>query len=184
MSRGSRIYGGFARGRKIKIPKGIRPTRGIVKRSMFDTLGPLIQEAKILDLFAGSGGFGLEALSRGAREVWFVERSIRSLRAIKENLRLLQFAGRAITIHGDALKVLKNLKEQGEKFDIIFADPPYDYQRYKELIELAEQVLESEGILIVETRKGTEFSVPKNLEKKKEVTFGQTKISYYSHISG
>ncbi len=185
MKRGAEISGGSLRGRKIRIPQGIRPTQGIVKRSLFDRLGPVVHDARLLELFAGSGAVGIEALSRGAREVWFVEKSGRGVRTIRQNLRDLGLEARATVIHGDALKVAASLAQQGKRFDLIFADPPYHFARYTDLLKACRALLEpDEGLLILETRKTTDPGPVSGLEKLKEVVLGDTKVTFYRRVPG
>ncbi len=185
MKRGAEISGGTLRGRKIRIPQGIRPTQGVVKRSVFDRLGSLLQGSRFLELFAGSGAVGIEALSRGAREVWFVEKSGRGIRTIHTNLKELGVDDRAVVIHGDALKVAASLAQQGKHFDLIFADPPYHFGRYADLLKHCRQLLvPEEGILILETRKNTQLGPVPGLEVLKEVVLGDTKVTFYRRIPG
>lgn len=118
-----RIIGGQWRGRKLRFAdgEGLRPTTDRVRETLFNWLQPVIQGARCLDLFAGSGALGLEALSRGAREVVFIETNPRAIAALKENLTLLQ-AGNSRVIRGDALAFLDG---SAEHFDVIFLDPPF-----------------------------------------------------------
>jgi 16S rRNA (guanine966-N2)-methyltransferase len=121
-----RIIAGAWRGREIKAPRGdlVRPTGDRVREAWMSIVTPSLAGAKVLDLFAGSGALGLEALSRGAREVHFVENAARSLEAVAGNIEALGAGERARVHRKDALKFLDNLAE--ERFDIAFADPPYD----------------------------------------------------------
>ncbi len=184
MKRGVEISGGIRKGFKIRVPAQVRPTQALVKRSFFDRLGPEIQGARVLDLFAGSGAVGMEALSRGAKEAWFVERSNRVVRDLKRNLAMLGFEDQSVVIHGDALKVLQSLADQGQRFDLVFADPPYHYPKYDQLVKRCVPVLAEEGILAIETRKDQSLPVPAGLEKIKEVVLGETKVTYYRRVSG
>jgi 16S rRNA (guanine966-N2)-methyltransferase len=122
-----RIIGGEARGRIIRLPAGsrIRPTADRVKESLFNILHS-VEGSSFLDLFAGSGNVGLEALSRGARFATFVEKDLRLVRTLEESLVQLGFATRAEVIPADAERGLGRLVQKGNRFDIIFADPPYD----------------------------------------------------------
>jgi 16S rRNA (guanine966-N2)-methyltransferase len=122
-----RIIGGEARGRIIRLPAGshIRPTADRVKESLFNILHS-VEGSSFLDLFAGSGNVGLEALSRGARFATFVEKDLRLVRTLEESLVHLGFATRAEVIPADAERGLGRLVQKGNRFDIIFADPPYD----------------------------------------------------------
>jgi 16S rRNA (guanine(966)-N(2))-methyltransferase RsmD len=122
-----RVVGGEAKGRTILCPGGrrLRPTADRVKESLFSLLGPLTGST-FLDLFAGSGNVGLEALSRGGRSALFVERDRDLAKVIRENLRLLGFAERGEVLTLEAKAGLKRLVAQGARFDILFADPPYE----------------------------------------------------------
>lgn len=118
-----RIIGGQWRGRKLRFPdgEGLRPTTDRVRETLFNWLQPVIAGARCLDLFSGSGALGLEALSRGAGEVVFVERNPRAVRALKENLALLQAEGTEVH-QGDSLAYLRS---EHKPFDVIFLDPPF-----------------------------------------------------------
>jgi 16S rRNA (guanine966-N2)-methyltransferase len=122
-----RIIGGEARGRPVRLPGGchIRPTADRVKKSLFDILNPVAGRS-FLDLFAGSGNVGLESLSRGARFAVFVEKDVRLVETIRKSLAQLGFGERAEVVAADAERGLRRLVQRKERFDIIFADPPYD----------------------------------------------------------
>ncbi|HKA86659.1 MAG TPA: 16S rRNA (guanine(966)-N(2))-methyltransferase RsmD [Haliangiales bacterium] len=119
-----RIIGGSLGGRRLRAPRGLatRPTGDRVREAIFNILGPPPDGARILDLFAGAGGLGLEALSRGAAEATFVDASAPACRAIDANARELGLAGRVRVIRGDVHRVLARLDE---RFDWVFLDPPY-----------------------------------------------------------
>jgi 16S rRNA (guanine966-N2)-methyltransferase len=122
-----RIIGGRFRGRRLGFPPlaGLRPTPDRVRQTLFDWLAPVIHGARCLDLFAGSGALGLEASSRGAAEVTFVEREPEALAAIREHLATLGV--QAETCLGDALSVLPTIQPKaGGRFDLVFVDPPFD----------------------------------------------------------
>ena len=122
-----RIIGGDAKGRSIPLPSGcqIRPTAERVKKSLFDILRPITGKS-FLDLFAGSGNIGLEALSRGACFANFVERNIRLVKTIQMAVDQLGYSKWAEVINADTERGLDYLFNRGSRFDIIFADPPYD----------------------------------------------------------
>lgn len=117
-----RVITGTARGRRLKEPQGmdIRPTTDKVKESMFSILQFDIEGRRVLDLFGGTGQLGIEALSRGASEVVFVDKSAAALKLIRENLELCGLSDRARVRNGDSLAYLRS----GEKFDLVFLDPP------------------------------------------------------------
>jgi 16S rRNA (guanine966-N2)-methyltransferase len=120
-----RIVGGQWRGRKIKVPAGerVRPTADRVREAWMSIVQPSLPDARVLDLFAGSGALGLEALSRGASHVDFVELDNASLRALRENVELLR-ADASVTVHrGDAMRFVEALGRGA--YGVAFADPPY-----------------------------------------------------------
>lgn len=122
-----RIIAGAARGLTLKVPRGraVRPTADRVKEALFSILGNRVPGAQVLDLFAGSGALGLEALSRGANFCYFVEIDRAACRCIAENLSRSALAGRAAVINRPARQALVQLKEQGLQADLVFLDPPY-----------------------------------------------------------
>lgn len=178
-----RIIAGKYKGRHIKVLKCIRPTQGKVKKALFDILGD-INGLSFLELFAGSGQVGLEALSRGVKEVVFIEKDLKIAKIIKENLSLLGYSHyRVITL--DVLKALKNLDKQGKKFDIVFLDPPY----YKGLAKKTLQslgtydILAGNGFIVVQHFKKDILSERiNNLTKYKEARYGDALLSFYKKI--
>lgn len=122
-----RIIGGEKRGHRLAEwhGAGIRPLRDRVRTSLFDILGQRVVGAGFLDLFAGTGAVGLEALSRGAKAATFVDSSGKAIRIIRENLRRLGYQDRARVIKMDALEAIRSLARRGRKFDIAFVGAPY-----------------------------------------------------------
>jgi 16S rRNA (guanine(966)-N(2))-methyltransferase RsmD len=123
-----RIIGGHDRGRRLRAPRGLgtRPTADRVRVSLFDVLGPAIAGARVLDLFAGTGAVGIEALSRGAARAVFVEKDHAALRALRANLAALGASRAAARVMaGDVLRVVTELAAHEEPFDFVFVDPPY-----------------------------------------------------------
>lgn len=123
-----RVIGGHDRGRRLQAPRGLatRPTADRVRVTLFDILGPGIAGARVLDLYAGTGAVGIEALSRGAARVVFVERAPVALAALRKNLAALGASrGDARVVAGDVLAVLRGLVGQEGPFDLVFLDPPY-----------------------------------------------------------
>jgi 16S rRNA (guanine966-N2)-methyltransferase len=129
-----RVVAGAAKGRRLVAPKGsdVRPTTDRVKEALFASLAPIVPGAHVLDLFAGSGALGLEALSRGAAEVTLVERARPALDAIRRNVEVVGLSG-AHVVAGDALALLRSGQLPGP-FDLVLADPPYHHPK----AELAE----------------------------------------------
>jgi 16S rRNA (guanine966-N2)-methyltransferase len=123
-----RVIGGRDRGRRLRAPRGLetRPTADRVRVTLFDVIGPAIAGARVLDLYAGTGAVGIEALSRGAARGVVVERAPAALAALRANLAALGATrGEARVVAGDALATLRDLGEQEGRFDLIFLDPPY-----------------------------------------------------------
>ncbi|MCM8789517.1 MAG: RsmD family RNA methyltransferase [Candidatus Omnitrophica bacterium] len=118
-----RIMTGKYKGRLIRMPKGIRPTQDKVRKAIFDILGD-VTGLSFLELFAGSGAVGLEALSRGAGEVTFVEKEKICIETIRYNLDFISSSAHQL-ISSDVSEAVKRLNDEGKKFDIIFLDPPY-----------------------------------------------------------
>ena len=142
-----RIIGGAARGRRLKAPRGraVRPTSDRVREALFDILSPRISGSRFLDLFAGAGAVGLEALSRGAREVVLVEANERAAKVIRENAAALGGADRITLVRAKAAAAVRGLAASGAKFDVVFLDPPY---RHRAVLERTlAQVARPDGIL-------------------------------------
>lgn len=178
-----RISGGEARGRSIGLPRGcrIRPTADRIKESLFDILPP-VKDKSFLDLFAGSGSVGMEALSRGARFTAFVEKDARLAEAIRVNLARLGFLGRADVIAADAQRGLGRLAGRGERFDILFADPPYDEGYLWETLRWLEKedVLGEGGIIAIQhsVREAFDPSTLRFLELADQRRYGDTVLSF------
>jgi 16S rRNA (guanine(966)-N(2))-methyltransferase RsmD len=148
-----RILGGKGRGRRLRSAagEGTRPTGGRVRQTLFDILAPEIRGSRFLDCFAGSGGIGLEALSRGAAEVVLVERGAEAVAALRENARALAGVGGDVRVFAqDATVALAAFDAQGLRFDVVYVDPPYASQLYEPLLErLGSGGLVAEGGLVV-----------------------------------
>lgn len=136
-----RILGGNLRGRSLLTPKGARtrPTTSMLRKAVFDILQDSIQEAQFLDLFAGSGAMGIEALSRGAAHASFVEADRQAFRIIHENLKQLQLSAQASVYSASVSEMLKKFLKEGKNFNMIYADPPYHMiSFYEELLHFVD----------------------------------------------
>ncbi len=122
-----RIVGGTARGRRLDAPRGphTRPTADRVRQSIFDTLGQFFDGGAALDLYAGSGAMGLEALSRGVARAVLVDRDREAVRCCRENAATLGFVDRTELLPLEALAAVQRLAARRERFDLVFVDPPY-----------------------------------------------------------
>lgn len=145
-----RIIGGEARGRKLQAPKGVqaRPTADRVREAIFNILGQRLAGGHVLDLYAGSGALGLEALSRGAERATFVEQNPEAARLCATNLSQLGYEERGEILRDDALHALKRLADRS--FDWIFLDPPYDVGPNGALQALASAQLPPEAVVVAE----------------------------------
>jgi len=152
----SRIIGGAGKGRRLKTAGGdaTRPTGARVRQSLFDILAPVVPGCRFLDAFAGNGGVGLEALSRGAAKVVLVDRSASAVEAAQANARALAAAGGEVRVfRQDARTALGALGDQGLRFDVIYLDPPYDSDLYEPLLTLLGgegSALAEDGVAVAE----------------------------------
>jgi len=179
-----RVVAGRCRGIALRGGHGpqFRPTAQIVKGSVFDTLYGRVQDAVVLDLFAGSGSLGIEALSRGASRAVFVEQDQKILKALRTNLNRCGVADQAEVVRADAMKYLERLIRSKKEFDVIFADPPYASklsQRIAEAIDSAGRKIC--GLLITESGEEYDISSGGSLEKKRTRKFGQTIVTYLEY---
>jgi 16S rRNA (guanine(966)-N(2))-methyltransferase RsmD len=176
-----RVISGSARGRRLKTPTSIdiRPSSDKVKESVFNIIQFDIEGKRVLDLFAGTGQFGIEALSRGAKEAVFVDYSRESVMLIRENLRICKFSELATVYSRDALRYLEN----DEKYDVIFLDPPYESGlAAKALLKINEfDKLSKHGIIINESKansKMPDLTMPYIMLK--EYRYGSVRITKYT----
>jgi 16S rRNA (guanine966-N2)-methyltransferase len=170
------ITGGKFRGFKIKVPKDIRPTSSFNRKRIFDIIGD-VEGLRVLDLFCGSGALGLEAISRGAKFCVFVDIRNESFKVVNENLKKLGVLDLGLVIREDVLKFCRNWG--GERFDIIFADPPYSWERYEELLVCAKNLLKENGIFILELSSRIKPPEIEGLELFKFVKGGDSAFAFY-----
>jgi len=185
-----KITAGQFRGRSVHCPAGldVRPTSSKVRQAFFNILGTRVRDAGFLDIFAGSGLMGFEALSRGASYVAFVEESRSQGRAIEQTIKMFgQNDSEAELILGDFRRVLPALQGNGKyKFDLIFADPPYKMHYGGTVLALVEehQLLGEGGLVIIEHLRGDPLpdgSPDGNLVKSDQRFYGQTGLTFFSN---
>jgi 16S rRNA (guanine966-N2)-methyltransferase len=173
-----RIVAGSRKGHRISAPKaGTRPTGDRVREATFSLIGP-VEGAAVLDLFAGSGALGLEALSRGAASCVFVERDRDAARVIRANLEKLRLTGATIT-NRDVAAALREECARGRRYDLVLVDPPYEVWAELEpkLAEHLPKVLAPDGVLVVETGAGTEPSLPLPLRTSRR--YGSARLTLF-----
>lgn len=177
-----RIIAGDARGRKILAPDSydIRPTSDRVKESLFNMIGTKVQGAQVLDLFGGTGNLGLESISRGALFCIFVDSSRESVKLIKQNIELLGYEKYSKVYTNDAQAALRILSKREMKFDVIFMDPPYKKNIIPPLLTGIEEILNKDGILVVEhdIRDAIPERVGNTINYRRK-NYGDTVISLY-----
>ena len=147
-----RIGSGEMRGRRLHAPRGerTRPTSGRLKKSLFDVLAGRLPDARALDLYAGSGALAFEALSRGAAEAVVVERNRRACDSIRVNALELRLAERVEILTMDVASAVSKLRHRRDRFDVIFADPPYRSSEAEDLlVDLGDGLLFAERSLLV-----------------------------------
>jgi 16S rRNA (guanine966-N2)-methyltransferase len=176
-----RVIAGSRKGRRLTAPRGarVRPTSDRVKEALFMLVGPL-DGASVLDLFAGAGGLGIEALSRGAARCVFVDADREATRAIAQNLERLDLVGATVE-QRDVPASLREHRRRGDRYDLVLCDPPYDtWPRHEgALAELLPGVLAPEGMLVVETAAQVEPAV--SLDPVTHRRYGSARITIFRH---
>lgn len=161
-----RVIAGTARSLPLKTVPGnkTRPTTDRIKETLFNMIAPNIPDCRFLDLFSGSGGIGIEALSRGASFAVFVEQDRAALQIIRQNLAFTHLQDRAVVVPGEAVRSVAFMKQE-RPFDVIFMDPPYNHDLERKVLEaLSKSSLISEStLIIIEASEHTDFSYLDNL---------------------
>jgi len=178
-----RIIAGERKGHTIFAPRGreTRPTSDRVRENVFNIIGPWIEGARVLDLYAGSGAMGLEALSRGAASAVFVESDPDAVRAIERNLDKLRLTGATVVRLG-ASTALAQETAAGRKYDLVLIDPPYAMTSFDSLSLYLPRVLADDGLLVLETSKRVEPELPA-LDVRTSRAYGSTRVTVFEHRS-
>ena len=184
MKRFLKLTGGSFMGRRLYVPDmGVRPATNLVREAIFSTLNSFfengVQGLEVLDLFAGTGSLGLEAISRGAAAVTFVDQSSESVRSIRRNLEILEYEGQVI--RSDALQFLR--RNRGLQFNLVFIDPPYRYGKTAAVVGELQRalVMEEQTLLVHEraySRELPDFGDKVLYLRRKK--YGQTEILYFN----
>ncbi|SIT67977.1 16S rRNA (guanine(966)-N(2))-methyltransferase RsmD [Edaphobacillus lindanitolerans] len=180
-----RVISGERKGTQLKTATGMgtRPTSDKVKESLFNMIGPYFSGGTVLDLFGGSGGLAIEALSRGMDRAVIVEKDGRALSAIRDNLEKCRYTDRAELHRSDAARAVRALIKKGEAVDLLFLDPPYAKNTYYGLAgELEEAgLIRGDGLIVCEHDKTVDLPERYgSFQKKKEQTYGSTVITIFS----
>lgn len=183
------IAAGVFKKKKLIVPKGdVRPTRRHLRLSVFNFLADYVTNASVLDLFAGTGAFGVEAISRGARKVIFVDISSKAVEAIKMNLIALELRDRGVVYQSDAMAFLVQSIKHYRTFDIVFIDPPFtklramkqeQYESYMlELVDRARMLLKERSLIIVKYPKRLTLPVPTGLTNVEQRDYGLNRLAF------
>jgi 16S rRNA (guanine966-N2)-methyltransferase len=179
-----RVIAGRAGGVRLISPRrGIRPTMDRVKAAIFSSLGEMVIGARVLDLFAGTGALGIEALSRGAGSAVFIDEDRQSIETIEKNLAKAKLTARVR--QQDVFRFLKNTGTLGEKFRIIFADPPYEKMESGDHFidkiladENLPELLEEDGLFVLEKRPAERLPEMKDWKLIRQKTYGATEVLF------
>jgi 16S rRNA (guanine966-N2)-methyltransferase len=180
-----RIIAGAFRGRRLQSPKDnrIRPTADRVREAIFNIVADRVSGARVLDLFAGTGAMGLEALSRGAQFCLFVDQGAQALRLISANIELCGVQERSRLVQGAVSSAVKRLGAENELFDLIFMDPPYGKGCIEKSLELVGEIARGNSLAIAEHHIRDESPKAAGIwQKDRERRYGDTLISLYSNI--
>ena len=155
-----RVIAGTARSLPLKTPEGkdTRPTTDRIKETLFNMLQMYIPDCVFVDMFSGSGGIGIEAISRGARKAYFIENAPKAISCIEQNLAFTKFADRAIVLKQDACAGLNSIYEK--QVDVIFMDPPYNQEHERRALEILRSMkyVTEDTLIVVEASLETDFS--------------------------
>jgi 16S rRNA (guanine966-N2)-methyltransferase len=176
-----RIIAGERKGHTIFAPRGreTRPTSDRVRENVFNIVAPWVEDARVLDVYAGSGAMGLEALSRGAASVVFIEAEADAVRAIERNLDRLRLTG-ARVVRANATTGLAQEAAAGRKYDLVLVDPPYAMTDYDTLARYLPRVLAEDGLLILESSARTEPMLA-GLAVRTTRKYGSTRVTVFEH---
>ncbi len=177
-----RIIGGMARGRTLVAPSGqrTRPTQDYVRESLFNIIRWDVEDARVLDLFAGTGALSLEALSRGARSAVLVDTDRAACAAIRKNIASVKPVGECRLIQSDYRAAMEHLAREGRVFDVVFIDPPYKMENTGEMCaELYDKgLLAGAFLLVVEHRSGCAPMLDARFEAFDQRSYGDTQITF------
>jgi 16S rRNA (guanine966-N2)-methyltransferase len=177
-----RVIAGRYKGRRLKVPDwtGLRPTSDKLRETLFNILAPRIDSARVLDGFAGTGAIGIEALSRGASHVTFVDSDRRAVALIEENLRLCTIEDGFAVQRADVAAALRQLPSD-VLFDLIVLDPPYDAGHVGDTLAAAAARLSAGGLIVLERATRREPDIPAPLVRTRDVKSGDSSLTFLAH---
>jgi 16S rRNA (guanine(966)-N(2))-methyltransferase RsmD len=179
---GLRVIGGIAKGRRLKTRKTIslRPATDFIKEALFDMLALRVSDALFLDLFAGSGSIGIEALSRGAGQALFVEKDPLTAALIRDNLTVTGFTSQGRVYVGDVLKTLTQLQKEGIQFSLAFVDPPFRKGLVEPTLDrlLQLEIMAPDGLIVTRSYLGEEVAA--GIAPIKTRTYGDSVLRFFN----
>ena len=175
-----RVIAGRFKGRRLKTPawQGLRPTSDKLRETLFNIVAPRIEGARVLDGYAGTGAVGIEALSRGAAHVTFVEQDPRAVELIEENLAACGVDADYTIERRDVIGAVRRVT--GAAFDLVWLDPPYDIADLADALDAAAHVLAPEGLLVLERATRREPVVPASLARVRDVKSGDSTLTFFT----
>ncbi|HEY3160230.1 MAG TPA: 16S rRNA (guanine(966)-N(2))-methyltransferase RsmD [Vicinamibacterales bacterium] len=176
-----RVIAGRFKGRRLKAPtwEGLRPTSDKLRETLFNILAPRMEGARVLDGFAGTGAIGIEALSRGAAHVTFIEKSRRAVALIEENLKACGVEEGYTILCADVVAALNGLPA-ADAFDLILLDPPYDIDNASAALDAAARRLAGNGLVVLERATRREPEEPAAVRRVRDVKSGDSTLTLYS----
>jgi len=178
-----RVTGGRLGGRRLRVPRGdrVRPTADRVRESLFAHIAHRrsLDGLRVLDAFAGTGALGVEALSRGAAEAVFVEKAALVLAVLRENLATLELEMATRVLRADAPSALRRLARAGERFDLVFLDPPYGHEGLPEVLDLVAGLLAADGEVWLESARQDPLPSPSGLAILDARPYGDTQLTHW-----
>jgi len=176
-----RVIGGALKGRRLKAPAwdGLRPTSDKLRETLFNVLAPRVAGARVLDGYAGTGAVGIEAMSRGAASVAFVERDRRAQQLIAENLAHCDLTSGCVIIRASVARAIDDLTHAHDSFDLILLDPPYD-ETVDSVVDSAGALLAPRGVLVLEHARRRPSPMSGRLARTRQLVAGDSALSFYS----
>lgn len=175
---GLRVHGGEAGGRRLAVPPGVRPSEGVVKEAIFNVLGDAVVDAAALDLCAGSGALGIEALSRGAARAIFVDRGERSVTAIRKNLAALGYTDRGRVFRAEVARWLEGRPADASRSGLVLLDPPYNDPVLVRVLRLLDRLCAEGAVVVAEHAPRQVLPALERLQTVRDRRYGDTQVTF------